>query len=349
MKKPLVAPSPKKGTSMMGTALNIGLGHLEDAAVLAQLDRPVRGGLTASNPEPDSRKNSPRQGRAFVADAELPLDSLQPNPDQARTFFDLDSLRELSLNIKQVGVLQPILVRPTSGSNFQILAGERRWRAAKLAGLETIPVYIREFSDELAMEISLIENLHRADLNRIEKLEKVLTLLGSHLNQARDWVIAALRQAWAEKQNRKPLKVVANPDQLERLLAYLKGLGVGFSNLVVTGLPCLSWPKTIYRAVLEGTLGIRQAELILQAPENLHRQLMQRAKSETLEEFETTFRDLTAPKTTPVSREPDWVKSIKAHYAGGLRVSAKGNRTSITLTANNDEELKALKKLLTRK
>ena len=93
---------------------------------------------------------------------------IEPNRDQPRKVFDEDALLELADSIKQFGILQPILVQKKE-NYYEIIAGERRWRAAKLAGLKKVPVIIKEFSEQEAVEISLIENIQRENLNPIEE------------------------------------------------------------------------------------------------------------------------------------------------------------------------------------
>ena len=102
---------------------------------------------------------------------ELKISDIEPNAQQPRRIFDDDALHELSENIKQYGLLQPIVVRPLPNGNYQIVAGERRWRASRAAGLKTIPAIIKELDDKQTMEIALIENLQREDLNPIEEAE----------------------------------------------------------------------------------------------------------------------------------------------------------------------------------
>ena len=99
----------------------------------------------------------------------LRLSSIEPNKDQPRKQFDEDALMELSDSIRQHGVIQPLLVRPLDNGMYQLVAGERRWRASRMAGLMEVPVVIRDLSDHEAMEIALIENLQRKDLNVIEE------------------------------------------------------------------------------------------------------------------------------------------------------------------------------------
>jgi ParB family chromosome partitioning protein len=100
---------------------------------------------------------------------EIALEQIERNPFQTRTEIKEDQLAELAASIAANGVVQPILVRPLDGGRFQLIAGERRWRASKLAGKTTIPAILRQVSDEQAMEITIVENLQRADLNPMEQ------------------------------------------------------------------------------------------------------------------------------------------------------------------------------------
>lgn len=99
---------------------------------------------------------------------EISLDEIEANPNQPRHDFDQEALQELANSIKEIGIIQPITLRQLSSNRFEIIAGERRWRASKLAGLQTIPAYIRTVDDENIMEMALVENIQREDLNAIE-------------------------------------------------------------------------------------------------------------------------------------------------------------------------------------
>jgi ParB family chromosome partitioning protein len=99
---------------------------------------------------------------------EVLLTEIEPNPDQPRKHFDADAMLELSESIKQIGVVQPITLRKIPGKKYQIIAGERRFRASKIAGLKSVPAYIKEVNEELMMEMALVENIQREDLNAIE-------------------------------------------------------------------------------------------------------------------------------------------------------------------------------------
>jgi ParB family chromosome partitioning protein len=108
---------------------------------------------------------------------ELPVELIKPNPDQPRRSFDEATLRALADSVRERGVLQPVLVRPRAGGTFEIVAGERRWRAAKLAGLERIPALVQDRDDSATLEVALVENMAREDLNPVEAARAVAALV----------------------------------------------------------------------------------------------------------------------------------------------------------------------------
>lgn len=114
---------------------------------------------------------------ASVSENLLPISSLQPSDVQPRRIFDDSALKSLAGSIKSQGVLQPLLVRPLEGGKYEIIAGERRWRASQIAGLTDVPVIIRELDDGKALEVALVENIQRADLNPIDEAAGYLRLV----------------------------------------------------------------------------------------------------------------------------------------------------------------------------
>ncbi len=124
------------------------------------------GALLSSTPEPG----------VAGATTDLPIDSISPNPNQPRKAFDDKTLRELAASLRQSGVLQPVVVRRL-GPGYQLVVGERRWRAAKMAGLTRIPAVVRESTDAECLELALVENLLREDLNPMEEAEAYQRLL----------------------------------------------------------------------------------------------------------------------------------------------------------------------------
>ena len=115
-----------------------------------------------------SRSSKTKKKEETKKELTLPIDKIEPNPDQPRNQFDEDTLQELADSIKQYGMLQPILVTPKDDF-YEIIAGERRWRAAKIAGVKEVPVIVKEYTDQEILEIGLIENIQRENLNPIEE------------------------------------------------------------------------------------------------------------------------------------------------------------------------------------
>lgn len=114
---------------------------------------------------------------ASTSAVKLKIMDIEPNRDQPRKIFDEDALAELADSIAKHGVIQPLLVRPMPDGNYQLVAGERRWRASRMAGLTEVPVVIKELSDDEAMALALIENLQREDLNAIEEAQGIKALM----------------------------------------------------------------------------------------------------------------------------------------------------------------------------
>lgn len=110
--------------------------------------------------------------------SEIPVSQIEPNPNQPRREFDEEALQELAASIREIGIIQPVTLRQTAEGRYQIIAGERRWRASQIAGLTAIPAYIRTVEDENVMEMALVENIQREDLNAIE-----IALAYEHLSE----------------------------------------------------------------------------------------------------------------------------------------------------------------------
>lgn len=116
----------------------------------------------------DSEEEKEQIVRSVAGISEIPVDQIETNPFQPRTGIDEESLADLASSIAKLGIIQPITVRELAENRYQIITGERRWRAAKLAGLETIPAYVRKADDQGMLEMALVENIQREDLNAIE-------------------------------------------------------------------------------------------------------------------------------------------------------------------------------------
>jgi ParB family chromosome partitioning protein len=149
----------------------------------------------------------------------VPVDRIESNPEQPRLAFNEDALRELSASIREHGVLQPILVRPLGNNRYQLIAGERRWRATKLAGLETIPALVEEIDDDTALEISIIENLQREDLSPLDEASMYDRMIREHGYSVRK-LAQKLGKDKGYLENR--LRLADAPDEVRQLVSVRK-------------------------------------------------------------------------------------------------------------------------------
>ena len=151
--------------------LGRGLGELFQRTDIVQVP-PTAAASGLGDPQPIAAGSSIPQGISIPEGsyfAEVPIADVAPNPRQPRTVFDEDSLRELAESIEEVGLLQPVVVRPLDDGQYELVMGERRWRASQQAGLDTIPAIVRETEDHELLRDALLENLHRAQLNPLEE------------------------------------------------------------------------------------------------------------------------------------------------------------------------------------
>lgn len=123
---------------------------------------------------------SPEPGRRATGVRVIPVDRIDPNPQQPRLAFDEATLEELATSIREHGVLQPILVRPRAEGRYELIAGERRWRASKIAGLSTVPALVEDIDDDTALEISIIENLQREDISPLDEAAMYDRMIRDH-------------------------------------------------------------------------------------------------------------------------------------------------------------------------
>ena len=169
-------------------------------------------GLAALLPS-DPDQAPPVEGAAL---RELPVGQIEPNPHQPRTLFDEEALVDLTASIRALGVLQPILVRPVADDRYQLIAGERRWRAARRAGLDLIPAIVRVTDDLLSVEQALVENLHRQDLSPLEEAAAYQQLI-EDFALTHDQVAAKVSKSRAAISN--TLRLLQLPAAVQNLLA----------------------------------------------------------------------------------------------------------------------------------
>ena len=188
---------------------------------------------------------------------DIKVDEIQPNPYQVRFIWNEQELAELAQSIKANGVIQPIIVRPIS-SGYQLIAGERRWRAAKLAGLQMVPAIIRPVKDDEMLELALVENIHRADLNPIERANAYQRYLST----------LSLTQADAAQRLGEDRSVIANylrildlPSEIKQML--IEGqLTMGHARAILA-LPTDELRRKLANRAMAGRLSVREVERLV--------------------------------------------------------------------------------------
>ena len=187
---------------------------------------------------------------------ELPVAAITPNPDQPRTTISQDAIDELADSIGKVGMLQPIIVRPFSGG-YQIIAGERRWRAAKVAGLDRVPVRVMSTTEVESLELALIENLQRQDLNAMEESRGYRRLLNEHqMTQAE----LAAKVSKSRSAVANALRLLDLPDEVQDMLAEDK-LTAGHARAVLS-IPDDDRRLKLAHKIVEEGISVREAETL---------------------------------------------------------------------------------------
>jgi ParB family chromosome partitioning protein len=206
-----------------------------------------------------------------------------PAKGQPRRYFDPEKMAQLVASIKQHGILEPVLVRPLGNNNYELIAGERRFRAAQEVGLTEIPVVSREFSDQEAIQVALVENLQRDDLNPIEETEAVLELLALTLDTTIEDVKSVIYQAANSKNRGQELKGTVSL-QLEKIESCLTQLGqFNLESLRSSRLPLLNLPINILEALREGKLEYTKARMIARVKDDQQRDnLLEQAIAQNL-------------------------------------------------------------------
>ena len=199
--------------------------------------------------------NSERRNEMLV-----PVETIHPNPDQPRRHFDADDLNDLAGSIRSKGIIQPLVVRahPVKAGEYEIVAGERRWRASQLAQLHELPVVVREFSDLDVLEIAIIENIQRADLNPIEEAIGYRQLMDK-FGHTQEQMAEALGKSRPHIAN--VLRLLALPEEVQRFV--IKGsLSSGHARALITA-PNAS---DLARVVIARGLSVRQTEKLVKEP-----------------------------------------------------------------------------------
>ena len=188
---------------------------------------------------------------------EVPIDAVSPNPDQPRTNFKKEALEELASSIEKDGLLQPILVRPLGLQKYQIIAGERRWQACKLVGLKTVPVRIKEADDDQALELALVENIQRSDLNPIEEAYGYRRMM-ERRNLTQSEVAQAMSKGRSTVAN--ALRLLELPEEAQQLL-FEEKITAGHARAILS-IPTKEGRQKLTEKLIAEKLTVREAEAI---------------------------------------------------------------------------------------
>jgi ParB family chromosome partitioning protein len=241
----------------------------------------------------------------------LPLSQISLPQAQPRRYFDSQAMQSLIESIKQHGILSPLLVRPKGQDLYELVAGERRYRAAVSAGLDEVPVVVRELTDEDALQLALLENLQREDLNPLEETEGILQLLALKLNQTTEAAIALLNAA-AHPERNSVDNVIHSPEW-QMVIDVFTSVGKFTPESFRTNrLPLLNLPDEIKEALCQGRLSYTKARAIARAKGQLERQeLLKAAISEdlSLNEIKERIKRLQDAKRSQDEGQPSSLKS----------------------------------------
>jgi len=282
-------------------------------------------------------------GEPSVAEAAtemMPLSQICLAQQQPRRYFDPQAMQELVESVKQHGILQPILVRKKGDDKYEVVAGERRYRAAMSATLEEVPVVIRELTDEEALQLALLENLQREDLNPVEETEGILQLLALKLNITSEPVIDLLNQAAHPKRN--PVDNVIHNSEWQLVLEVFTTVGKFTPESFRTNrLPLLNLPDEVLDALRQGRIAYTKARAIARVPDEVQRQaLLKAAISEELSLTQIKERIAQITPSSANSSSNSQSSSLKGRMDTAYRLAKKSK------IWDNPKKQKQIEKLL---
>ena len=220
----------------------------------------LMGSMTKINKDKQENEREtsfPPDAKLELAKSELPISQIRPNPYQPRTSWNQEQLAELCESIKANGIIQPIIVRK-SGDGYQIIAGERRYRAAEMAGLEMVPVFVRQATDEEMLELALVENIHRADLNPIERAKAYQNFINSFNLTQTD---AAKRLGEDRTVISNYLRILDLPNEIKQMLSEGQ-LSMGHARAMLA-LPSDDLRRKLANRAMAGRLSVREVERLV--------------------------------------------------------------------------------------
>jgi len=234
----------------------------------------------------------------------VPITSIRLPKQQPRRYFDPDKLEQLTSSVRNFGILEPLLVRRLHLDKYELVAGERRYRAAQKVGLTEIPVVIRELTDEEALQLALIENLQREDLNPVEETEAILQLLATQLGSNVEEIPPLLYRMQNEEKGKVTQNVLGN-EQAELILTVFDSLGLmSWQSFVSSRLPLLNLPDDVLDALRIGQIAYTKAQALARLKDAPQRQALLNdaiADNLSLKEITQRIKQLKQPTAKPPS------------------------------------------------
>lgn len=243
----------------------------------------------------DNSRSAPVPDRA--PDTHLPIEVIIPNPNQPRRVFDPQAMEELAESIRQKGVIQPLIVRASGQGRYEIVAGERRWRAAQMANLHDLPVAIRDFSDSEMLEIAIIENIQRADLNAIDEAQAYKQLM-DRFGHTQEKIAEGLARSRSHIANL--LRLLTLPEQVQDLVRNGR-LSAGHARAMIGHADAASMAAQV---VAKG-LSVRAVEEMLRKPADKTTPRPRSSGGEKDADTKALEADLSANLKAPVSIQHD--------------------------------------------
>lgn len=258
---------------------------------------------------------------------EIDIELIAPNPEQPRTTFDNESLEELATSIRELGIVQPLSLRDAGDGRYQIIAGERRWRAAKLAGLTSVPAYVRTASDSEVTEMALIENIQREDLNAIEVALAFRKLIDTY-NLTQDRLSERLGKKRATIANH--LRLLRLPAEIQLGLRDRK-LDMGHARALL-GVANPKQQLKLYNLILREGLSVRRVE-----------ELVKQAASADAPEKEPVAK---SPRAKEDGKYDFFVRDLSSFFPTPVKFQrSEQGKGQIVLKFSSDEELQQLVEL----
>lgn len=287
-------------------------------------------GALLKDPENDIKSVTDKNADKVVGHiVELELSSIEVNPNQPRTVFHEDSLQELATSIKELGVIQPITVRKIDFGKYQLISGERRWRASKIAGLETIPAYIRLANDEESLMMALVENIQREDLDPIEVALSYQRMIDE----------LSLTQEQMSERVGKKRSTITNYLRLLKLNPIIQnGMRDGFISMghgrAITSIEQPEEQVNLFNQIIAQGLSVRQTELLVQS-------------------IKQPVQSLQAKPATSKVSIPTFVEKSVADFQHLFQTKvsvkyAKNGSGKLEIPFSSEEDFKRIQKLLQR-